>query len=748
MPSNPNLLLSAFRRRWSASLLTALVLCLGADERIAAQAPYANEQTPEGWAWAQIKQGKEANLNDRCNTPALDPRAENDGRWTDGCRRISSAFLVDVLTNEPWRGQVPIFGVHIVGGRIEGDINLHNAKLNRAFSIKESRIENDINLPATRTDGFISISRSLVSGKVYAIQLHGELSLSLVGSEFKNDVALTYAKIDGYVEMEGATFDGELIAAEMQVGSSLFMRTASFNKAVNLKSANVTLNVFMHGASFNGKLDAEGLQVGGYLFMRDGASFKDVHLTGAKIAGDVQMDGAGFKDVSLTGAKVAGNVNMDYASFDGEVDAEGLQVGGYLSMSTDGHDKASFKDVNLKSAKVTGDIEMGGATFAGQLNADLLQVGGHLSMSPDQQNKASFKGVSLLGAKVTGDFEMEGASFAGELNADSLQVGGHLTMSTASFKEDVKLTRAKVTGDVNMDGAAFDGKLDADAMAVEGSVFMRGSTYADRMTIAFAHIGGNLDLRGATLTNLDLSGSSISGDLRLGPSENLHLGTIWREKPGLEGGFSLRNARVSSLVDRQENAWPFSERMPLDLDGFRFVSIMRDRRTDWWDTWARQDPNYSPAPYDQLAAAFVAMGDRDAADEIHYLGRVREREAEVRWWPWIVSGLFQYTAGFGIGAYPFRVVWWVFGMSLAGAVYLWTCVTEARKHGPIWCFGASLGRLLPVIEINKEFTDFFDDPERKRLTAWQSLVFSVVGLFGWFLGAILIAAVSGLTQKL
>jgi len=52
-----------------------------------------------------------------------------------------------------------------------------------------------------------------------------------------------------------------------------------------------------------------------------------------------------------------------------------------------------------------------------------------------------------------------------------------------------------------------------------------------------------------------------------------------------------------------------------------------------------------------------------------------------------------------------------------------------------------------VIEINKEFSDFFDDPNRTRLTARESLAFNVIGISGWVLGAILIAAISGLTQK-
>jgi hypothetical protein len=173
---------------------------------------------------------------------------------------------------------------------------------------------------------------------------------------------------------------------------------------------------------------------------------------------------------------------------------------------------------------------------------------------------------------------------------------------------------------------------------------------------------------------------------------------------------------------------------------------------DWWDKgWARLDPDYSPAPYAQLAAALTSTGDRDAANEIRYLGRVRERDTETGL-AYIWSGFLQYVAGFGIGTYTFRVLWWVLGFSLAGTAMLWWTVPEARtwEKGPIkgllWCFGASLSRLLPVIEINKEFTEFFNDPGRERLNWLQSILFSALAIVGWVLGAILIAAVSGLTQ--
>jgi hypothetical protein len=68
-------------------------------------------------------------------------------------------------------------------------------------------------------------------------------------------------------------------------------------------------------------------------------------------------------------------------------------------------------------------------------------------------------------------------------------------------------------------------------------------------------------------------------------------------------------------------------------------------------------------------------------------------------------------------------------------------------HGLFWCFGASLDRLLPVVAINPEFADFFNDPKGERLTGWQSFIFSAIDIIDFVLGAVLAAAVSGLTQN-
>jgi hypothetical protein len=87
-------------------------------------------------------------------------------------------------------------------------------------------------------------------------------------------------------------------------------------------------------------------------------------------------------------------------------------------------------------------------------------------------------------------------------------------------------------------------------------------------------------------------------------------------------------------------------------------------------------------------------------------------------------------------------------ISATGAVLLrWTVPAARYPHrGKIWCLGASLSRLLPVIEINKELTDFFNDPS-PALQRWQAILFSVLGVIGWLLGAVLVIAFSGLTQS-
>src|SRR6266704_759158 len=77
-----------------------------------------------------------------------------------------------------------------------------------------------------------------------------------------------------------------------------------------------------------------------------------------------------------------------------------------------------------------------------------------------------------------------------------------------------------------------------------------------------------------------------------------------------------------------------------------------------------------------------------------------------------------------IGMYTFIAIPWVLGSVAIGVLALRRS-RAARANGVWWCIGASLERLLPIIELNKEFSDFFFDPNRERLRSWQLAFFAV-----------------------
>jgi cytoskeletal protein CcmA (bactofilin family) len=540
------------------------------------------------------------------------------------------------------------------------------------------------------------------------------------------------------------------------------------SSGVRIIGAKIVGDIDLHFANLNRALVLEQCRIEDNIDFTQAHTASVIRISGSRIAGvftalelhselSLELINSEFtQDVFLSDANTAGSVNMEGSTLEGNLLADGLQVGGYLFLRSSDQNKAIVNDVRLVSAKVTGNFDMGGATLTGTLDADALQVDGTFFMNSIDKYQGRFKDVRLTTAKVTGNFDMGGATIEGALTADSLQVEGSLFMnSTPKYQgrfNDVSLAATKVTGDIVMDGATINGSLNADALNVDGTVFMRNATFAKPISMVFARVGINLDVRGGSPAALDLSGASVGGYLMLGGGKDAGP-AHWHTQAGQDGDLILVNTHVQYLMDSKD-AWPNQEH--LHLDGFTFDHLgsydvasgseVRNRDMQWWDDLIRRDKFYSPTPYEQLALAFVATGDRGASDKIRYLGRVRQRESESGW-RWAFDGFLQYAAGFGIGNYTFRVLYWVIGFSIAGAAYLWMRVPDARSHGLAWCVGAALDRLLPGNLINKEFADFFNDPERKRLTGWQAFVFSVVAMVGWVLGAILVAAVSGLTQK-
>jgi hypothetical protein len=106
------------------------------------------------------------------------------------------------------------------------------------------------------------------------------------------------------------------------------------------------------------------------------------------------------------------------------------------------------------------------------------------------------------------------------------------------------------------------------------------------------------------------------------------------------------------------------------------------------------------------------------------------------------------VAGYGIGIYMFYALCWALGLSLIGALILQFSVQGVadEKHGFIWCCGASPSKLLPIVSLNKDFSDFFDNRWRNMFNSWQEVCFTVLTGFGWILGLIVVAAIATITH--
>ena len=568
-----------------------------------------------------------------------------------------------------------------------------------------------------------------------SIELCREIPAAALVNILENKLRLSGSR-SGAVHLVGATIRGDIDLSFIKLDHALILENCTISGLIDLSHARSDSTISITGSQVLGTFNAEELH-------------DDMSLN---------LDRSHFyKGVSLESARVVGDVTAEGASFASDLMADSIQVGGTLSLRSNDRHRTTVKGISLRAAVVAGSAQLDGMDFGGDLSADRLQVGGTLFMNASGDSEASFQGATLRSARVAGNVSMVSAIFHKDLQADGIWIGGYLLMQSQDNKiarfRGVRLLGARIVRDLQMGGSTFDGELDCNSVDVGANVIMRQTKMNAFTNFSFAKVGLSMDMRGAVLGGeLRLSGATIGEDLILA-GEKPYGSTSWPNGGGKPSIFRLRDTHVGALTDAKD-AWPSSG--ALHLDGFTFSRFggasgdaareMRSRDAGWWDQWIKRDPNYSPMPYEQLARAFEAAGDRDRADDMRFLGRVRQRTTESGA-AWFIDGVLQYVSGFGIGSYTFRVLYWVLCICLASSVYLYIQVSAARTHGAVWCFGASLSRLLPVIEISKEFSDFFDDPHRERITGFQSFIFALLSIVGWVLGAILIAAVAGLTQK-
>lgn len=511
---------------------------------------------------------------------------------------------------------------------------------------------------------------------------------------------------------------------------------------------------------------------------------RGVRMVGARVADPIDLTGADVKaeawlhqgrferEVWLERARFSGLLSLNGAVFRGGLNADGLRVGDSLLL----RDGAVVTGgvASLRRANIEGNLAMDKARFEAGINANSLKLGGTLLLSDGVVVTGG--AVNLVGADIAGVLDMSRAHFEGAIIADSLKLGGSLLMQEAVLLTAaaqlgdtppvLNLRQAEIAGSLVMLRARIQLGIIAESLKLGGNLLLIGSTFTVAPDFSGATIGRIVELTSTALPGLDLSGALVKGDLRLSVGD--------ASVPTWTGGGALylRNTSVQSIEDA-EGAWPHR----IDLKGFTYARLggtfgagavdMLRRPAESYAAWLARDPVLARQPYEQLAGVFRAAGDRDRADAI--LTAYRDRERTEAWrdgqcwntdnalWQrplawgnedcrnalWL--GLLWATIGYGIGDGPFRIVWWVLGMTLLGALVLgWA--KPAGRRGLAWRAGASLDQLLPIISLNKEFDEYFHDPKRERLHGWQLGYFAAQALVGFLLASFLVAGLSGLTQ--
>ena len=272
-----------------------------------------------------------------------------------------------------------------------------------------------------------------------------------------------------------------------------------------------------------------------------------------------------------------------------------------------------------------------------------------------------------------------------------------------------------------------------------------GAEFKGTIVFIFGKVGGNLVLAGGTFDqNVDLTGTQIAGELRLGsswrkpahwPVGSWHPPTGW---PG-DSTLILRNARADAIQDLS-NSWPDR----LDLNGFTYRGLggtnasekdpMIDRSIEWFEGWLRKQEFYTPSPYHQLATVLRGQRRPDIADEVLYASKEREHaQSPFLRYVWLSAN--RWLIGYG-----YHVEWallWIVGFVLIGITAL-QISGEGRKNGMPYGIAYSFDMLLPIIRLRERHYQID--------LGWVRYYFYLHKIMGYVLGAFLIAGISGLAK--
>jgi hypothetical protein len=230
------------------STFTVLML-LFSSFSIAATCPQlptnATWSEQEHWAWNEICEGREANLQQY--KPA-DGRAETLA--APNPHVLSHNFIETILLSEPYRSNIPTTGVRIYGARFLERIDLSNIKLDGDLWLRASRFEDakrsgeSVRLAGAVIKGYLTLEGSSASAGINMDSLQAS-ALSINNVNFPS-VWMATARIGTQVSVNDATVSGQLEMTNLEVGTDLLFLNSTLEKVV-LRSVKVGGNLLIQG---------------------------------------------------------------------------------------------------------------------------------------------------------------------------------------------------------------------------------------------------------------------------------------------------------------------------------------------------------------------------------------------------------------------------------------------------------------------------------------------------------------------
>jgi len=292
---------------WFLAILCA-VFCtiISASSAVDSQTG-AKELTPtEQWVVAQATAGKVANLA---------------RQFPADKRKLSAAFLKDLLTGEQLGFNPSRNGVRIIGALIDEPIDLTSAQIPCDVELTQCQFNKDVIFKNAKVEGHAFFNGSVFEGQV-----------SFTEADIAQDFSINFATYQG--QQHDLSFVG------MKVGRDAFFNGTVFEEAVYFDRADIANDFYVASAKFQNK--------------QSGASFNSMKVGGSAWFALASFDGP----VDFQYAKL-GNLSAENAQFNGEEQIR----------ETTGFDWSKIAMTNnFESIKCEGSGFFGGAIFKGSVS--------------------------------------------------------------------------------------------------------------------------------------------------------------------------------------------------------------------------------------------------------------------------------------------------------------------------------------------------------------------------------------------